>query len=292
MIRKVLFIGSILTLTMTSFGVVTTSDPTGHTTAPTGENGQPSDPGFSNVGIVRGASGVYIGNGWVLTAKHVGAGSITLNGISYTHDTSSIVNFGSADLTLFKLNSIPDLPSLIIASSPIGRNVDAIMIGAGRSVIQDTPLTYYGKDNKYSATKPDSAPYSIHDGYMTNSTRKVRWGENSVIHTLQLNGSAHHVTPFQNNSIYATRAVTGDSGGALFTWDDAIENWILSGIIVSVSRAPAEHAFFGTNTYSIDLSPFYNTISETIAVPEPSTYALFSALGMFSLALYFKRRKA
>jgi hypothetical protein len=38
--------------------LISTGDGTGNTTAPS------NDPGFSNVGVVNGLSGVYVRNGW------------------------------------------------------------------------------------------------------------------------------------------------------------------------------------------------------------------------------------
>jgi hypothetical protein len=47
-----------------------------------------SDPGWSYVGQLNGASCVYLGNGWVLTAGHVGEGTVSLNGTAYQPDPS------------------------------------------------------------------------------------------------------------------------------------------------------------------------------------------------------------
>jgi hypothetical protein len=46
--------------------LISSDDGTGNTTAPA------SDPGWSNVGDRGGLSAVYVGNGWVLSAGHVG----------------------------------------------------------------------------------------------------------------------------------------------------------------------------------------------------------------------------
>ena len=60
-------------------------------TAPT------SDPGWSNVGTLGGASCVYLGNGWVLTAGHVGEGTVNLNGTAYNADPNiTPVGFSSS----------------------------------------------------------------------------------------------------------------------------------------------------------------------------------------------------
>jgi hypothetical protein len=47
------------------------------------------DPGFANVGIRGSTSAVYLGNRWVLTANHVGAGDIVFAGVTYLALVSS-----------------------------------------------------------------------------------------------------------------------------------------------------------------------------------------------------------
>src|SRR3954469_18825802 len=46
---------------------------------------------FTNVGQLNGSSGVYLGNGVVLTAAHVGAGTIFLQGVPYNAVSGSDV---------------------------------------------------------------------------------------------------------------------------------------------------------------------------------------------------------
>jgi hypothetical protein len=57
--------------------VIDTISGTGNTSAPA------DDPGWKNVGVRGIGTGVYLGNDWVLTAYHVGGGSIVLGGGTY-----------------------------------------------------------------------------------------------------------------------------------------------------------------------------------------------------------------
>jgi hypothetical protein len=66
--------------------------------------------GWDYVGQVNGASGVYLGNGWVLTAAHVSGGDFTLDGITYGMVDGSDESVGSSDLTLFQISSSPNRP--------------------------------------------------------------------------------------------------------------------------------------------------------------------------------------
>jgi hypothetical protein len=89
------------------------------------------DPGWANVGWIGSASGVYLGDitvpghgagYWVLTAAHVGAGNIVLNGTSYSPVAGSAVQLRNGDnsltdLELFQLSANPGLPTLTLAAS-------------------------------------------------------------------------------------------------------------------------------------------------------------------------------
>ena len=62
-----LAVGAILLLALTvpldaESVLISTGDGTGNTTPPA------ADPGFDNLGVVNGLSGVYVGNGWVLAS--------------------------------------------------------------------------------------------------------------------------------------------------------------------------------------------------------------------------------
>jgi hypothetical protein len=61
----------------------------------------PGQPYFNNVGVLGGASAIYLGNGWVMSANHVPGslpGSVSFGGISYTTQAGRVLLFaGSAD---------------------------------------------------------------------------------------------------------------------------------------------------------------------------------------------------
>ncbi|MDB4793754.1 S1 family peptidase, partial [Methylacidiphilales bacterium] len=76
--------------------------------------------GWNYVGQVGGASGVYLGNGWVLTAGHVGMGSLTLDGVTYqpvsgSNHSLTNTNGTTADLALFQISTPPVLNQLTIS---------------------------------------------------------------------------------------------------------------------------------------------------------------------------------
>ncbi|HME71647.1 MAG TPA: hypothetical protein VKM54_17515, partial [Myxococcota bacterium] len=72
------------------------------------------DPGWANVGTVSGLTGICLGNGWMLTASHVGAGPVVLGGRTFSAVPDSTVQLqnqdGSlADLIVFRIQGAPHL---------------------------------------------------------------------------------------------------------------------------------------------------------------------------------------
>src|SRR5579859_7852203 len=91
---------------------------------------------WQNVGqIGGGASGVYLGGGWVLTADHVGVGTIVLSGTTYYPDGKALQLTNSdgslIDLVLFHLTAAPPLPSLSLVSNTPAAFTPVDMIGYG-----------------------------------------------------------------------------------------------------------------------------------------------------------------
>src|SRR5262245_6711238 len=64
----------------------------GNTTAPS------SDPGMGSVGMrSNGLSAVYLGDGWILTANHVGAGDVQIGAVVYPWVPGSAVRLSNPD---------------------------------------------------------------------------------------------------------------------------------------------------------------------------------------------------
>ena len=77
--------------------IIETGDGTGNVTAP------PDDPGWAYVGKRSNTTVVYIRNGFVLTANHVGVGQVTLDGVVYDDIPGTAFRFGNADLKVFSI---------------------------------------------------------------------------------------------------------------------------------------------------------------------------------------------
>lgn len=245
-----------------------------NTTAPTGSNipnwgtgwtqpqGQTGVTGWNYVGIVAGgggsASGVYLGNGWVLTAGHVGAAPFTLGGGQYLVVSGSVhqgipwqddgTNY-TADVTLFQIQpdgmttfSLPNLPSLTIAtSSPVPYHSSVAIIGYGDG------------------------------GSRTNET----WGLNTVTTADELVevesfGSADFVTAYGTTTEGLNSAtnnyflVVGDSGGGDFIYNSSHGSWQLVGMNEAVGTAGDGNN--DTNySYFVDLSAYASQINAIVS---------------------------
>src|SRR5690349_5697924 len=104
--------------------------------SPANTNAPPDGSPWGNVGALNGASGTYLGAGWVLTAAHVGTGNIALNGTTFVYDGTSqrLTNSDgtSTDMVLFHLTTLPPLPRLLLTSNTPAVLSQVDMIGCGR----------------------------------------------------------------------------------------------------------------------------------------------------------------
>ena len=274
-------------ITAKLFAVVNVNLPSGNTSAPTGLSGQPSDPGFANVGQVNGSTGVYLSNGWVLTANHVGAGSFVSNGQSYGYNGVDSYQINGTDLRLFKLSTFPVLPSLSLATSSPSVGSAVVMIGAGRTAQDSLTSWYVDADTSTWTWSEDQfvgADYIL-SGFVTDSSKSVRWGTNTVNGFTTLYNSPAFYTYFSNTNptSYEAQAVRHDSGGAIFTQNGT--NWELAGTIVAVQPFNGQpggvnNAIFGNYTIAIDLSAHATDIDEYLltTIPESRLSGTLAAL--------------
>ncbi|BCU78658.1 hypothetical protein llg_33730 [Luteolibacter sp. LG18] len=281
--------------------VIASGDGSGNTSAP------PDDPGFANVGAVNGASAVYLGNGWVMTAAHV-AGSLpaTVNfgGTNYATQAGTfqqLTNHGtggmtvSTDIVLFRLSTDPGLATLDIGSSSPTVGNPLILIGDGRD--RATGVTYWdvdtGPDPWVWTELPDSTGANA-AGFKELGTQTIRWGENQV-EAVGVDADAgfgtvrSFVTTFDDPGLtHEAQAAVGDSGGAVFYKDGS--TWKLVGMFNAVgtySGQPANTAVIGDATYIADLSFYRNDILTITGIPEPGT----ACLALAGVGLMLRRRR-
>jgi hypothetical protein len=280
--------------------VINSATGTGNTNAPVDE------PGWANVGFLGGGTGLYLGSSWVLTASHVGAGSITLGGIPYAALPGSTVQLTNntpgkttlTDLIMFRLSSTPaGLGPLMLTSSPPTLDAPVVMIGAGRDRGAFTRWDVDQSTVPWTWTEVPSGGNAA--GYQTLLSSTMRWGTNTIsqndvwatVNVGGLRDVSSFVTTFD---ILAgtdeAQAVVGDSGGAVFVKNGSA--WELGGVMFSVDGYSGQPdatvtPVYGNVTLSADLSYYAPQIMSVI--PEPSTYALL-VVSMAGLGIYAFRR--
>ncbi|MCG8590863.1 MAG: hypothetical protein MJE66_16345, partial [Proteobacteria bacterium] len=238
--------------------IIDSGDGTGNTAAP------PSDPGFAHVGRRSSTTAVYLGNGWVLTAGHVGEGDVTLGGVTYPAVPSSTVRMtnpgaGFADLRVFEIQGGPHLPPLPVLPLAISLPVvgdPVLMIGNGRD--RGAAVVWNGID-----------------GWAWANTRTIRWGTNRVSDasefvSLGAFDTETFVTDFDEiGSPGATadeaQAANGDSGGAVFVGPVGDER--LAGIMVAVGTfadQPATQALYGNTTFVANVVHYRDQVIDIV----------------------------
>ncbi|MDR3401141.1 MAG: trypsin-like serine protease [Chthoniobacter sp.] len=247
-----------------------------NTTAPTGSDipnwntgwtqpqGQSGITGWNYVGIVAGggggASGVYLGNNWVLTAGHVGPGDFTLGINTYSVVPGSAQSItdsnGTADMTLFQIATAPNLPVLSIAASA---------------------------PKALSTSQAGSKVAMI--GYGTSGGLAESWGLNTVTEKNVLVSvgsfvSTDFVTGYGTTTMGSHSATNnyflflGDSGGGDFIFNSTSAQWELAGINEAVDGS--------NNSAMVQLSTYAPQINAIVTTPEP-TSCVFLGGGLLAL---------
>ncbi len=215
------------------------------------------DPGFDNAGRLGVLTGIYLGYGWVITAKHAPLVDVIFGGVIHTlvpgsgiviaHDVSN-----DADLRIFQITPWLDRPPLRIRSDPLPdpatNTTDVVMIGFGAHA--GDPISVFPPPNR-------------DDGYLWSTVGKtIRWGTN-VIESLEFVSSANtqsFTTEFDQGlpTPHECQVANGDSGGAVFVKNAGNGDvWELAGIMFGREIDPSQpinSAIYTNLTYAADLS--------------------------------------
>ena len=254
-------------LTSPAFGVIViNSDESGSRVAPA--NGAPWNyvARLDNHFGAR-ASGVYLGNHYILTANHVDndINNVFLNGTNYAVDSSfTPITFPNTDLRIIRILPDPGLPSLhLIGSADSAFNQSATMIGWG--VGKGTALPNQGWN------------------WGDDTTRVERWGTSVTLgnyKTDPVSGFSFLQTTFDITMGGQTGQLTGgDSGGGLFI--NFGGTWKLAGINSDVDtdnaalydQSLALSGFQPDRSYFQSITQYADQIN-ALVVPEPGTGGL------------------
>jgi hypothetical protein len=261
--------------------IIDSADGAGNTSAPS------PDPGWSYVGTRGSLTVVYLGDGWILTANHVGAGDVNLSGVVYPYVPGTSVRLRNpddsfADLLVFAIAPYPVIPLLPIATTAPALGAELILIGNGR--------------NRGSATSWDPngpPPPGPIFGYDWASGRSLRWGRNHVedYPPMLVLGTWSFSSFFDPDvSDDEAQAANGDSGGAAFAFDGT--DWELAGLLYGIGTyagQPTEASLYQQRTYAADLTVYRDEILDVVGLPEP-TGGLPAGV-MLILALQRRRRR-
>jgi autotransporter-associated beta strand protein len=217
---------------------------------------------WAYVGGVNGASGEYLGNGWVLTAYHVGVGSITLDSGTYQPDGRVIrltnpADGSPTDMLLYHLILNPAaLSSLALsATTPVfNSSVDMQGFGHIRGSAQKTYGAYTGYDWSAGTIKSYGTNRVASGGVVTQAD--LGYG---ALRVFAVNFS-------QSGTANEGQGSIGDSGGAIFYKRNGT-TWELAGMIDSIGSYvyPSSASVFGDVTYSGDIATYNSQISSIVA---------------------------
>lgn len=222
--------------------------------------------GWDYVGeTAGGASAVYVGDGYVLTAAHVGAQDVYFDGDNYDVISGSAVQIGSSDLTLFQINTtaangtVLNLPTLTLATSTPAVNSTVVMIGFGNGVGEAWAVNTVAQTNQ-TVSLSDSGPtstdfFTIDNFQQTGKTTTSNGGITTTV-----------TTSVTNNG----QLVPGDSGGGAFIYNSATGKWELDGIN-EVYLEDDNNQIVGSGM--VQLSAYSSQIEADMA-PEPPAWML------------------
>jgi hypothetical protein len=263
--------------------IIAIGDGTGNTTAPTPME---QDPGFLNVGATGPVSAVYLGSGWVLTVGHSSITNTTFDGVTYELVANSGVRLqnpeGSGqtqntDLIMYQIQGDPDLPRPRISAYAPDVGSQLTMIGRGRN--REANLT------NWTAIWTETPLPSTYSGYKAAPGQTIRWGQNQIDETGQVVQVMSGSEIVDVNAFAASFdgpgeavAITGDSGGGAFYFNQAYEGWEMAGTLFAVEvelGQPANTAVFGNRTFMVDLSVYREQILELNPIPADINDDLF-----------------
>lgn len=269
----------------------------------------PDFPYWNNVGQVGvNGSGVYLGNGIVLTATHVNAQStFILDDIEYSMspvptspedsggDRGSLDNpesvLGSltekSDIRLWQLNGGVELdltPIPIVANKAAVGN-EVVMIGTGVITIEpDGPAPYtLGDDDDRVKLWGDNKVVSVFDNFANPGDPNVPniFGRNVITFSITFN------TPGALALDNEAQATPGDSGSPAFLMEDGV--WKLAGVAHSITGTAGQVAFNDKTAIS-DLSYYddqingylYNLgdVNQDFTIDDADIDAIFAAIAI------------
>jgi len=246
--------------------------------APNERNSAPSgDRGWSYMAVYNWAGAVYLGNGWFITAAHLGTTRTVVKFDSIDHPIAgtswrSVTNQNgtAADIRLFKVANplaVPEAGARIKASSP-GTGSPVTMIGYGRDVSSIATNQYMSKGLQTQVR------------YYEGTVSQMKWGTNTVS-----GAQASYTDPGYESNVFITtlfpgraQALDKDSGGGVFVYDGGSGEYLLAGIMIGAVRYQDTNGFFAvtdtgdpginSKTYCVNLAAYHEQIEAVVAIDD------------------------
>ncbi|MBC7980384.1 MAG: hypothetical protein H7Y36_07465 [Armatimonadetes bacterium] len=257
-------------------------------------------------GTTIGGTGVHLGDGYILTANHVGPfSSVTFDGSTFfAHDGVAPVQVGATDMKIFRLTTVPTVGAAQIYTGNLELANSATIVSWGRG----------RADTIESSVNPNIVPWSLN-----NTTVAKRWGTNQpkseitnfsytfgqtyTFNALQTVAGANTGVPATaGTGVNEAAAQVLDSGSGLF--QNIGGTWFLTGITSVITIQNPSSATYGNDTPGTyngsgflvapgtgDLNIFVKVSSYTTQiaaiVPEPGT----ALLSLLSIPFALRRRR-
>jgi hypothetical protein len=202
---------------------VVVSTTQGNTTFPT------DDPGWNNVGVLNRSSAVYLGDRWVLTAAHVGVGTVTFSGLgsfaAAPETRIALTNpIGSGltkptDLILFQLTEDPGLPPVRVARQTPATGDEVVAIGNGLAR-QDETAQWNVRQQGSEWTWTETVGQGDYQGFHAVGPSIMRWGTNLIEDDETFNND------FDDDILYKLRLTDSDTLTIVteFDHDDSVSD--------------------------------------------------------------------
>ena len=222
-------------------------------------------PFWDNIGTVGLGTGLYLGNGWVLTSTHVGCRPFVLSdGSNYrpvpgTWRVLKNADGSKSDLAVFQVQQG--------ASDSALRKLFNISIST-ETVESQTPVLLVGTGYVEQKSTGDQNQNPARFGAYQRSTREKRWAlatTNEVSAPAGTRGGlkTHCFATTFRKQAFGGQAAEGDSGGAAFVFDAESLQWKLAGCIFAVSQVNT-FVPYGARTYVGDLAAYGPQLEELI----------------------------
>lgn len=235
-------------------------------------SGLASFPFWQHVGMVGMGSGVYLGDGQVLTSAHVGChpfqsaqGKVHAP-VAGTWRVLANEDGSASDLAIFKIEVPQGSALAALAAVPLGQGADT----SGPTVMMGTGFVQGAKPVTLSSGGRVLAVM----GYQVQPRRGLTWGIGRSVSKMDQavkTGADRFTQCFAtrfDRGHFAGQAADGDSGGAAFRFNRKLNRWELVGCIIAVSQKQL-NVTFGARTYFGHLESYRSQIDGGKAAPLP-----------------------